>query len=97
MNEPVETFISDQDIINEYEKTKDKRATARRYCIKVADVTAIVKRKSKRFRSPAHGEKRGKMPRFVQKRKQKQHRQPSVIKQSGKRQDQYERIFYFDF
>ena len=47
MNEPVETLISDQDIINEYEKTKDKGATARRYCIKVADVTAIVKRKSK--------------------------------------------------
>lgn len=46
MNEPVETLISDQDIISEYEKTKDKRATARRYCIKVGDVTAIVKRKS---------------------------------------------------
>ena len=47
MNEPVETLIFDQDIFNEYEKNKDKRATARRYCIKVADVTAIVKRKSK--------------------------------------------------
>ena len=47
MNEPEETLISDQDIFNEYEKTKDKRAIARRYCIKVADVTAIVKRKSK--------------------------------------------------
>ena len=46
MNEPVETLISDQDIISEYEKTKDKRDTARRYCIKVGDVTAIVKRKS---------------------------------------------------
>ena len=46
MNEPEETLISDQDIFNEYEKTKDKRAIARRYCIKVADVTAIVKRKS---------------------------------------------------
>ena len=28
MNEPVETLISDQDIINEYEKTKDKKG----YC-----------------------------------------------------------------
>ena len=45
MNEPIITDWTEDDIMNEYEKCRDKRKVSKIFCITVREVTAILKRK----------------------------------------------------
>lgn len=44
MIEPVETEITDDDIVNAYKKSGDKKDVAKRFCISVSEVTKILKK-----------------------------------------------------
>lgn len=44
MNEPVETEYTYDDVVNVYNRSKDKRDVAKRFCINVSEVTKISKK-----------------------------------------------------
>lgn len=45
MNKPVEKEFTDEDIVNAYNRSGDKKDVAKRFCISVSEVTKILKKK----------------------------------------------------
>ena len=44
MNAPIQLEWTDKDVLEDFEKYKDKKAVSRRFCIPVSQVTEILKR-----------------------------------------------------
>lgn len=44
INKPIKTEITDEDIVNAYNRSSDKKDVAKRFCISVGEVTKILKK-----------------------------------------------------
>lgn len=45
INKPIKTEITDEDIVNAYNRSSDKKDVEKRFCISVSEVTKILKKK----------------------------------------------------